>query len=185
MRNDSLRSSEPCSHTGQDSSEDRVHAFGRQLSLVLLTINPWTDAHSPRKPEVPYIFAAYVWSCPCCFWTDLWKGLYQEMVQWCSVMDSSCPKIQQQLPHLSLTPNYCGKGLTTSWCQQNGTIASFFHHKASYKQRLLRAAYYYCWKSCSKITKRLIIYGYHLSNSNKRWFGCYQNGKTGGTYVSL
>ncbi|PSR84777.1 U-box domain-containing protein [Actinidia chinensis var. chinensis] len=32
----------------------------------------------------------------------------------------TCPKTQQQLPHLSLTPNYCVKGLVASWCEQNG-----------------------------------------------------------------
>eukprot|EP00268_Persea_americana_P064330 TRINITY_DN8457_c0_g1_i1.p1 TRINITY_DN8457_c0_g1~~TRINITY_DN8457_c0_g1_i1.p1 ORF type:complete len:772 (+),score=162.36 TRINITY_DN8457_c0_g1_i1:520-2835(+) len=32
----------------------------------------------------------------------------------------TCPKTQQQLSHLCLTPNYCVKGLITSWCEQNG-----------------------------------------------------------------
>ncbi|KAE8696646.1 U-box domain-containing protein 7 [Hibiscus syriacus] len=32
----------------------------------------------------------------------------------------TCPKTQQKLPHLSLTPNYCVKGLIASWCEQNG-----------------------------------------------------------------
>ncbi|KAG0477657.1 hypothetical protein HPP92_012376 [Vanilla planifolia] len=32
----------------------------------------------------------------------------------------TCPKSQQQLPHLCLTPNYCIKGLIASWCEQNG-----------------------------------------------------------------
>ncbi|ONK72417.1 uncharacterized protein A4U43_C04F19220 [Asparagus officinalis] len=32
----------------------------------------------------------------------------------------SCPKTQQQLAHLGLTPNYCVKGLIASWCEQNG-----------------------------------------------------------------
>lgn len=32
----------------------------------------------------------------------------------------SCPKTQQQLVHLVLTPNYCVKGLIASWCEQNG-----------------------------------------------------------------
>ncbi|KAL3649872.1 U-box domain-containing protein 6 [Castilleja foliolosa] len=33
---------------------------------------------------------------------------------------NTCPKTQQQLHHLSLTPNYCVKGLVASWCEQNG-----------------------------------------------------------------
>ncbi|KAL2332678.1 hypothetical protein Fmac_013891 [Flemingia macrophylla] len=33
---------------------------------------------------------------------------------------NTCPKTQQILSHLSLTPNYCVKGLVASWCDQNG-----------------------------------------------------------------
>ncbi|EPS71339.1 hypothetical protein M569_03420 [Genlisea aurea] len=40
--------------------------------------------------------------------------------KWFSDGHNTCPKTQQQLPHLSLTPNYCVKGLVTSWCEQNG-----------------------------------------------------------------
>jgi hypothetical protein len=40
--------------------------------------------------------------------------------KWFSDGHNSCPKTQQQLPHLSLTPNYCVKGLIASWCEQNG-----------------------------------------------------------------
>ncbi|KAL6569223.1 hypothetical protein OROHE_003504 [Orobanche hederae] len=41
--------------------------------------------------------------------------------KWFGDGHSTCPKTQQQLPHLSLTPNYCVKGLVASWCEQNGT----------------------------------------------------------------
>lgn len=40
--------------------------------------------------------------------------------KWFSDGHSSCPKTQQQLAHLGLTPNYCVKGLIASWCEQNG-----------------------------------------------------------------
>ena len=40
--------------------------------------------------------------------------------KWFGDGHNSCPKTQQQLPHLSLTPNYCVKGLIASWCEQNG-----------------------------------------------------------------
>ena len=40
--------------------------------------------------------------------------------KWFTDGHSSCPKTQQQLAHLSLTPNYCVKGLIASWCGQNG-----------------------------------------------------------------
>lgn len=40
--------------------------------------------------------------------------------KWFKDGHNTCPKTQQQLPHLSLTPNYCVKGLIASWCEQNG-----------------------------------------------------------------
>ncbi|MBA0760097.1 hypothetical protein Gotri_022877, partial [Gossypium trilobum] len=40
--------------------------------------------------------------------------------KWFSDGHDTCPKTQQKLPHLSLTPNYCVKGLIGSWCEQNG-----------------------------------------------------------------
>lgn len=40
--------------------------------------------------------------------------------KWFSDGHDTCPKTQQQLTHLSLTPNYCVKGLIASWCEQNG-----------------------------------------------------------------
>ncbi|CAK8567187.1 unnamed protein product [Lathyrus sativus] len=40
--------------------------------------------------------------------------------KWFNDGHSTCPKTQQKLAHLSLTPNYCVKGLVASWCEQNG-----------------------------------------------------------------
>ncbi|MBA0613608.1 hypothetical protein Godav_014005 [Gossypium davidsonii] len=40
--------------------------------------------------------------------------------KWLGDGHDTCPKTQQRLPHLSLTPNYCVKGLIASWCEQNG-----------------------------------------------------------------
>ncbi|MCI34049.1 U-box domain-containing protein 45-like, partial [Trifolium medium] len=40
--------------------------------------------------------------------------------KWFGDGHSNCPKTQQNLPHLCLTPNYCVKGLVASWCEQNG-----------------------------------------------------------------
>ncbi|KAK1415820.1 hypothetical protein QVD17_31608 [Tagetes erecta] len=42
--------------------------------------------------------------------------------KWFSDGHNTCPKTQQQLAHLGLTPNYCVKGLVTSWCEQNGVM---------------------------------------------------------------
>ncbi|GJM92177.1 hypothetical protein PR202_ga08614 [Eleusine coracana subsp. coracana] len=39
--------------------------------------------------------------------------------KWFNDGHSTCPKTQQQLAHLSLTPNYCVKALIASWCEQN------------------------------------------------------------------
>ncbi|KAI3733372.1 hypothetical protein L6452_12815 [Arctium lappa] len=42
--------------------------------------------------------------------------------KWFSDGHNTCPKTQQQLAHLGLTPNYCVKGLVASWCEQNGVM---------------------------------------------------------------
>ncbi|KAJ6725780.1 U-BOX DOMAIN-CONTAINING PROTEIN 7 [Salix purpurea] len=43
--------------------------------------------------------------------------------KWFSDGHDSCPKTQQRLSHLCLTPNYCVKGLVASWCEHNGVPA--------------------------------------------------------------
>ena len=40
--------------------------------------------------------------------------------KWLNEGHRTCPKTQQRLSHLSLTPNYCVKGLIANWCEQNG-----------------------------------------------------------------
>lgn len=40
--------------------------------------------------------------------------------KWFNDGHQTCPKTQQKLPHLCLTPNYCVKGLISTWCEQNG-----------------------------------------------------------------
>lgn len=40
--------------------------------------------------------------------------------KWFKDGHNTCPKTQQQLDHIGLTPNYCVKGLIASWCEQNG-----------------------------------------------------------------
>lgn len=39
--------------------------------------------------------------------------------KWISEGHDTCPKTQQNLTHLGLTPNYCVKGLIASWCEQH------------------------------------------------------------------
>lgn len=40
--------------------------------------------------------------------------------KWFSDGHDTCPKTQQKLSHLSVTPNYCIKALITSWCEKYG-----------------------------------------------------------------
>jgi U-box domain len=40
--------------------------------------------------------------------------------KWFNDGHKTCPKTQQELAHLCLTPNYCVKGLIASWCEHNG-----------------------------------------------------------------
>ncbi|CAH8349675.1 unnamed protein product [Eruca vesicaria subsp. sativa] len=118
--NDS-QSSPPCSPTGQGSSEDhRAHAFGRQLSKFGSINFKKPGGQMPTPPEEL--------RCPIslqlmCDPVIIASGQTYERVcieKWLSDGHNSCPKTQQQLPHLSLTPNYCVKGLIASWCEQNG-----------------------------------------------------------------
>lgn len=38
--------------------------------------------------------------------------------KWFEEGHNTCPKTQQKLAHLGVTPNYCVKGLITSWCER-------------------------------------------------------------------
>jgi len=40
--------------------------------------------------------------------------------KWFSESHDTCPKSQQKLSHLSVTPNYCIKGLIVSWYEKHG-----------------------------------------------------------------
>ncbi|XP_062225998.1 U-box domain-containing protein 6-like isoform X2 [Phragmites australis] len=42
--------------------------------------------------------------------------------KWFDSGNTTCPKTRKQLSQLSMTPNYCIKGLITSWCEQNGIL---------------------------------------------------------------
>ncbi|KAF3487374.1 hypothetical protein F2Q69_00054150 [Brassica cretica] len=114
--NDS-QGSPPASPTG---NEDRAHhAFGRQISKFG-SINFKKSGQAPTPPEEL--------RCPIslqlmCDPVIIASGQTYERVcieKWFGDGHNSCPKTQQQLPHLSLTPNYCVKGLIASWCEQNG-----------------------------------------------------------------
>ncbi|EFH69715.1 hypothetical protein ARALYDRAFT_472912 [Arabidopsis lyrata subsp. lyrata] len=116
--------STPCSPTGQGSNEDRVNAFGRQLSKFgSINYKPMNSRKPGQMPIPPEERRCPISLQLMCDPVIIASGQTYERVcieKWFSDGHNSCPKTQQQLPHLSLTPNYCVKGLIASWCEQNG-----------------------------------------------------------------
>lgn len=125
--NDS-QGSTPCSPTVQCSFEDGVHngnehAFDRQLSkLCSFNFRP-NNRRSGQMPLPPEELR-----CPISLQlmydpVIIASGQTYERIcieKWLSDGHTTCPKTQQKLPHLCLTPNYCVKGLIASWCEMNG-----------------------------------------------------------------
>lgn len=126
--NDS-QGSTPCSPTVQGSLDDGIAlsrngcAFDRQLSK-LSSFNFKSNFRRSEQMVVP----PEELRCPISLQlmydpVIIASGQTYERVcieKWFSDGHNTCPKTQQQLPHLSLTPNYCVKGLVASWCEQNG-----------------------------------------------------------------
>ncbi|KAI8527971.1 hypothetical protein RHMOL_Rhmol12G0115600 [Rhododendron molle] len=121
--NDS-QGSTPCSSpTVQGSFEGNCHAFDRQLSkLSSFNFKP-NFRRSDQMPVPPEELR-----CPISLQlmydpVIIASGQTYERIcieKWFSDGHNTCPKTQQHLLHLSLTPNYCVKGLVGSWCEQNG-----------------------------------------------------------------
>uniref|UniRef100_A0A1J3CZU5 RING-type E3 ubiquitin transferase n=1 Tax=Noccaea caerulescens TaxID=107243 RepID=A0A1J3CZU5_NOCCA len=122
--NDSQGSSTPCSPT---DNEDRgsVNGFGRQLSRFgSMNYKPTNSPRSGQMPVAPEELRCPISLQLMCDPVIIASGQTYERVcieKWFSDGHNTCPKTQQQLPHLSLTPNNCVKGLIASWCEQNGT----------------------------------------------------------------
>ncbi|XP_021829246.1 U-box domain-containing protein 6-like [Prunus avium] len=131
--NDS-QGSAPCSPTIQGSIEDAApggngHAFDRQLSK-LGSFNFKSSFNSKpnnrRSGQMP--LPPEELRCPISLQlmydpVIIASGQTYERIcieKWFSDGHNTCPKTQQKLSHLSLTPNYCVKGLIASWCEQNG-----------------------------------------------------------------
>ncbi|KAE8687943.1 U-box domain-containing protein 6 [Hibiscus syriacus] len=99
------------------------HAFELQLSK-LNSFNFRTNIR--RSEEIPLLPEEL--RCPISLQhmyepTVIASGQTYERIcieKWFRDGHDTCPKTQQKLPHLSLTPNYCVKGLIASWCEQNG-----------------------------------------------------------------
>ncbi|EEF47498.1 ubiquitin-protein ligase, putative [Ricinus communis] len=122
--NDS-QGSAPCSPTVQGSFDEGVdgHAFERQLTkLSSFNFKP-NNRRSGQIPVPPEELR-----CPISLQlmydpVIIASGQTYERIcieKWFSDGHDTCPKTQQKLSHLCLTPNYCVKGLVTSWCEQNG-----------------------------------------------------------------
>ncbi|PHT34315.1 U-box domain-containing protein 7 [Capsicum baccatum] len=126
--NDS-QGSTPCSPTVQGHFEygigagGSIHAFDRQLSkLSSFNFKP-NFSRSDQVPVPPEELR-----CPISLQlmynpVIIASGQTYESIcieKWFSDGRNTCPKTQQELPHLGLTPNYCVKGLVASWCEQNG-----------------------------------------------------------------
>ncbi|KAL7171706.1 hypothetical protein ACSBR2_036377 [Camellia fascicularis] len=125
--NDS-QGSTPCSPTVQGSFEDggpgiNGHSFERQLSK-LSSFNFKPNFRRSGQMAIP----PEELRCPISLQlmydpVIIASGQTYERIcieKWFSDGHNTCPKTQQHLSHLSLTPNYCVKGLVASWCEQNG-----------------------------------------------------------------
>ncbi|XP_073224648.1 U-box domain-containing protein 6-like isoform X2 [Cicer arietinum] len=125
--NDS-QGSQPCSPTVSKPFEDGVrggqcHGFDRQISkLGSFNFKPNNRKSGqmllpPEELRCP--ISLQLMSDP----VIIASGQTYERVcieKWFNDGHNTCPKTQQKLAHLSLTPNYCVKGLVASWCEQNG-----------------------------------------------------------------
>ncbi|OIV97484.1 hypothetical protein TanjilG_11008 [Lupinus angustifolius] len=120
--------SQPCSPTVQRYQEDSVpsgncQTFNRQLSK-LSSFNLKATSRKSGQTNLPpnelrCPISLQLMSDP----VIIASGQTYERVcieKWFRDGHNTCPKTQQELSHLSLTPNYCVKGLVASWCQQNG-----------------------------------------------------------------
>ncbi|KAL8218860.1 hypothetical protein R6Q57_022233 [Mikania cordata] len=126
--NDS-QGSTPCSPTLHGSFEgysgSGTHAFDRQLSKLNSFNFKQNFRRSGQVPIPPEELR-----CPISLQlmydpVIIASGQTYERIcieKWFSDGHNTCPKTQQQLAHLGLTPNYCVKGLVTSWCEHNGVI---------------------------------------------------------------
>jgi len=120
--------SQPCSPTVQRSLEDGItgghcHVFDRQLSKLSSFNFKSSNRESGQMLVLPEELR-----CPISLQlmidpVIIASGQTYERVcieKWFRDGHTTCPKTQQKLSHLSLTPNYCVKGLVASWCEHNG-----------------------------------------------------------------
>lgn len=123
--NDSQGGSTPCSPTLHGSFEGGTHGFERQLSkLSSFNFKPnfrRSGQMSMPPEELRCPISLQLMYDP----VIIASGQTYERIcieKWFSSGHNTCPKTQQQLAHLCLTPNYCVKGLVANWCEQNGVL---------------------------------------------------------------
>ncbi|CAK7327386.1 unnamed protein product [Dovyalis caffra] len=131
MDDNDSQGSAPCSPTVQGSLEDGGpggdgHTFERHLSkLSSFNFKPnyRKSGQMPVPPEeLRCPISLHLMYDP----VIIASGQTYERIcieKWFSDGHDCCPKTQQKLSHLCLTPNYCVKGLVASWCEQNGVPA--------------------------------------------------------------
>lgn len=120
--------SAPCSPTVQGSIEyagpgANCHAFERQLTK-LSSFNFKPNSRRSGQMSLP----PEELRCPISLQlmydpVIIASGQTYERIcieKWFNDGHNTCPKTQQKLSHLCLTPNYCVKGLVYCWCEQNG-----------------------------------------------------------------
>lgn len=123
--NDSQGGSTPCSPTVHGSFECGTHGFDRQLSKMS-SFNFKPNFRRSGQMSVP----PEELRCPISLQlmydpVIIESGQTYERIcieKWFSDGHNTCPKTQQTLAHLCLTPNYCVKGLVANWCEQNGIL---------------------------------------------------------------
>lgn len=108
-----------CNGKAFDSQLSKINSFNFRPSLAFKSNGRRSD-HIPVPPEEL--------RCPISLQlmydpVIIASGQTYERVcieKWFNDGHNTCPKTQQHLSHLSLTPNYSVKGLIASWCEQNG-----------------------------------------------------------------
>ena len=120
--------SAPCSPTLLNSFEyvpaagGQGRAFERHISKLAYSFNENGMIRSGNMPTPPEELRCPISLQPMYDPVIIASGHTYERAcieKWFSDGHISCPKTQQQLVHLGLTPNYCVKGLIASWCEQN------------------------------------------------------------------
>ncbi|XP_022857329.1 U-box domain-containing protein 6-like [Olea europaea var. sylvestris] len=124
-----LQGSTPCSPTIQGSFNDggNLARNGITFERQLLKLSSFNFKSNFRRSEQMHVPPEEL-RCPISLQlmydpVIIASGQTYERVcieKWFSDGHNTCPKSEQQLPHLSSTPNYCVKGLVASWCEQNG-----------------------------------------------------------------